>query len=247
MSAYGDMNPGVAGNIVSQYPKIDTGIVQEAMTAGMPVFGYTNSDNKIWKLKADVSKLVFSGDLGTSNSTVITVNGVASAAVVYATSHAATIAAVVNAIKALTGVEAVLDSDDTNSRTILVRTKGATSTASGAVTGGSAVTITPTNGFYGQVFRGILANEKKVPTTIGGTGAFAQYDAAPVVYNADIWAQAASGVDSNEKALVSVSTSVFATSGVDVGVRTIVSRNSDGVGVVRVPSAPVATTYADRF
>lgn len=247
MSAYADMNPGVAGLIVTQYPKIDTGIVQEAMTPGMPVFGYTGSDNKVWKLKADVSKLVFSGDLGTSNSTVITVNGVASAAVVYATSHAATIAAVVNAIKSLTGVEAVLDSDDTNSRTILVRTKGATSTASGAVTGGSAVTVTPTNGFYGQVFRGILANQKLVPTTVGGSASFAQYDAAPVVYDADIWAQAASGVDSNEKAFVSVSTSVFATSGVDVGVRTVVSRNSDGVGVVRVPSAPVATTYADRF
>lgn len=247
MSAYGDLNPGVAGLIVTRNPKVDTGIVQEAMTPGMPVFGYTNSGNKVWKLKADVSKLVFSGDLGASNSTVITVNGVASAAVVYATSHAATIAAVVNAIKALTGVEAVLDSDDTNSRTILVRTKGATSTASGAVTGGSAVTITPTNGLYGQVFRGILAKENLVPATVGGSAAFAQYDAAPVVYNADIWAQAASGVESNEKAFVSVSTSVFATSGQDVGVRTIVSRNSDGVGVVRVPSAPVALTYADRF
>lgn len=247
MSAYGDMNPGVAGTIVSQYPKVDTGIVQESMTPGTPVFGYTNSDNKVWKLKADVSKLVFSGDLGASNSTVITVNSVAAASVVYGTSHAATMTAIINAIKALTGVEAVLDSDDTNGRTILVRTKGATSTASGAVTGGSAVTITPTNGLYGQVFRGVLAKGDCVPTTVGGTGSFAQYDAAPVVFDADIWAQAASGVDSNEKAFVSSSTGVFATSGVDVSVRTIVSRNSDGVGVVRVPSGPVATTYADRF
>lgn len=247
MGAYADMNPGVAGLIMTQYPKIDTGIVQETMTPGTPVFGYTGSDKKIWKLKADVSKLVFSGDLGASNSTIITVNGVASAAVGYGTSHAATIAAIVNAAKALTGVEAVLDSTDTNSRTILVRTKGATSVATGAVTGGSAVTVASTDGLFGQKFLGILAKGDQVPTTQGGSGNFVQYDAAPVVYDAEIWAQAAAGLDSMEKAYVSSSTGVFASSGQDVGVSCIVSRNSDGVAVVRVPSAPYPLTYADRF
>lgn len=247
MSEYGDMNPGVAGLIVTQYPKIDTGIVQESMTPGMPAFGYTGSDKKIWKLKADVSKLVFSADLSASNSTVITVNTVAAAAVVYATSHAATMTAIINAIKALTGVEAVLDSTDSNGRTILVRTKGLTITASGAVTGGSAVTVTATNGLFGQKFLGILAKGDRVPTTQGGTGSFLQYEPAPVVYNADIWAQAAAGVDSMEKAYVDSSTGVFAASGQDAGVLCIVSRNTDGVAVVRVPSAPVSLTYADRF
>ena len=247
MSAYGDMNPGVAGMIVTQYPKIQTGIVQESMTPGTPVFGYTGSDNKIWKLKADVSKLVFSADLGASNSTVITVNSVAAAAVVYGTSHAATMTAISNAIKALTGAEAVLDSTDSNGRTILVRTKGATITASGAVTGGSAVTVTATNGLFGQKFLGILAKGDCVPTTQGGSGAFVQYDPAPVVYDASIWAQAAAGVDSLEKANVDVSTGVFATSGQDVGAVCLVSRNSDGIAVIRVPTAPVSLTYADRF
>lgn len=247
MGAYSDMNPGVAGLIMTQYPKIDSGIVQESMTPGTPVFGYTGSDKKVWKLKADVSKLVFSGDLGASNSTVITVNGVAAAAVVYGTSHAATMTAIINAIKALTGVEAVLDSTDSNGRTILVRTKGLTITASGAVTGGSAVTVAATNGLFGQKFLGILAKGDCVPTTQGGSGAFAQYDAAPVVYGAEIWAQAGAGVDSMEKAYVSSSTGVFDASGQDVGVSCIVSRNTDGVAVVRVPSAPVSLTYADRF
>ena len=45
----------------------------------------------------------------------------------------------------------------------------------------------------------------------------------------------------------SVSTGVFATSGQDAGVSCIVSRNSDGIAVVRAPSAPVSLTYADRF
>lgn len=253
MSAYGDLNPGVAGLIVTQYPKIDSGIVQEAMTPGTPVFGYANSGNKVWKLKADVSKIVVDGDLSASNSTVVTVNGIAATAVVYGTSHAATMTAILAQIRLVTGaavpngVEAALDPADTNGRTILVRTKGVTSTVSAATTGGTARTWTATNGFFGQVFRGILALQHCVPTTVGGTASFAKYDAAPVVYDADLWALAASGVDSNEKGFVSVSTGVLATSGQDVGIRTIVSRNSDGVAVVRVPSAPVALTYADSF
>lgn len=247
MTAYNDMSPGVAGLIVTQHPKIDTGIAQESMTPGTPVFGYTGSGNKVWKLKADVSKLVFSGDLGASNSTVITVNSVAAASVTYGTSHAATMTAIIAAVNALTGVECVLDTTDSNSRTLLIRTKGATATASGAVTGGSAVTITPTNGLFGQKFRGILALGHTVPTSVGGSGSFVQYDPVPVVYDADIWAQAASGVDSQEKAYVSSSTGVLATSGQDAGIVCIDSRNSDGVAVVRVPSAPVSLTYADRF
>ena len=253
MGAYNDMNPGGAGLLVTQYPKIDTGVVQESMTPGTPVFGYPASGNKVWKMKADVSKLVLSADLSASNSTVITVNDIAATAVVYGTSHAATMTAILAQIRLVTGaavpngVEAALDASDTNGRTILIRTKGVTATCSGAVTGGSAVTITPTNGLLGQVFRGILAHQHNVPTLIGGTASFAQYDAAPVVYAADIWALAGSGVDSNEKALAAVGTGVFATFGSDVGVRCIVSRNSDGVAVVRVPSAPVALTYADSF
>lgn len=246
MTAYADMNPGVAGLIQSRYPKVATGIAQEALTAGLPVFGYANSGEKVWKLKADVSSILFSADLSASNSTVVTVNGVASAAVVYATSHSATMDAIVNAIKAIPGVEAVRDSG--NTRTILIRTKGATSTASGVVTGGSAVTVTPTNGLFGQVFKGIVSLEHTAPTTQGGSASFVQYDAVPVVTGADIWAQAAAGVDSNEKAYVDVATGAFAASGQDVGVRCKISRNSNGIALVAVDDSGLAPlTYADRF
>ena len=256
MAAYNDMDKGVAGLIVGMYPKTDTGIVQESMTAGTPVFGYANSDNKVWKLKADVSKLVLSADLSASNSTVITVNSVASGAVVYATSHAATVAAVVNAIKAIPvsasnpyGVEAVLDTTDATSRTILIRTKGATITASGAVTGGSGVTVTPTNGLFGQVFKGVVSKHDAVPTTTGGSASFVQYDAVSLAYDTDIWAQAGAGVDSNEKAYVSVSTGLFSATitDQDVSARCVVSRDSTGVALIRIPTNPVALGYADRF
>ena len=70
MSAYGDLNPGVAGLIVTQYPKIDSGIVQEAMTPGTPVFGYANFGNKVWKLKADVSMTQLSEELATTENRI---------------------------------------------------------------------------------------------------------------------------------------------------------------------------------
>jgi hypothetical protein len=253
MAAYGDMNPGVAGLLqgtLGLTPKTDTGIVQEAIVAGTPVFGYPNSGNKVWKLKADVSKILFSADLGASNSTVVTVNGVASAAVVYATSHAATMTAIINAIKAIAGVEAVLDSTEGTGRTIIIRTKGATSTVAGAVTGGSAVTVTPTNGLFGQVFKGVIALGHMVPTSVGGTATFAQYDPCALAYGTDIWGIAGAGVDSNEKAYVSVSTGVFSatTTDQDVGCRAVISRDAaSGTALIRVPATPVALTYADRF
>ena len=248
MSAYGDLNPAVAGLIQSRAPKVASGIAQESMTPGLPVFGYAGSGEKVWKLKADVSKLVVDGDLGASNSTVVTVNSVAASAVVYATSHAATMTAIVNAIKALSGVEAVLDSTDANGRTILIRTKGATATASAATTGGTARTWTPTNGLFGQIFKGVLANQSNVPTSVGGSASFALYDAAPVVTSGEIWVQAASGVDSLEKAYVDVSTGAFAASGQDVGVRCTISRNSDGVALVAIDDSGLyPLTYADRF
>lgn len=246
MTAYNDMNPGVAGLIQSRAPKVSTGIAQESMTAGLPVFSYTGSGDKVWKLKADVSSLLLSADLSASNSTVITVNGVASAAVVYATSHTATMDAIVNAVKAIPGVEAVRDSS--NARTILIRTKGLTATASGVVSGGSAVTVTPTNGLFGQVFRGILALEHVVPTTQGGSATFVQYDAVPVAASCEMWVQAAAGVDSNEKAYVDAATGAFAASGQDVGVRCKISRNSNGVALVAVDDSGILPlTYADRF
>jgi len=253
MSAYGDMNQGVAGLIqgtLGLTPRTETGCVQEAMTPGMPAFGYTNSGDKVWKLKADVSKLVIDGDLGASNSTVITVNSVAAAAVVYATSHIATMTAILNAIRALAGVEAALDTADTNNRTILIRTKGLTATASGVVTGGTARTITPTNGLFGQVFKGVLALGHLVPSTIGGSAAFAVGDNACVAHDTEIWAQAGAGVESNEKVYVSASTGLFTSTITDqyLGVRCVISRDAaSGVALVRVPVGIAALNYAYSF
>lgn len=248
MPAYGDMNPALSGLIKSQYIKIDTGVAQEAMTAGLPVFSYPGSDNKIWKLKADVSRLVFSVDLSASNSTVTTVNGVNTAGIVFATSHLNTMNLIVNAIKGLAGVEAVLDNTDATNRTILIRTKGVTSTASAVVSGGTAVTVTPTNGLNGQVFRGVTALQHLVPSTTGGSGTFVQYDAVPVARGGEIWADAVVGLLANARALVNTTTGTFGPTGIDVGVRCDIARNSDGIAAVTIDDSGIfPTTFADRF
>ena len=251
MGAYGFPDTALLGLVQSNEEdvvSIPAGV--DTFKPGDLVFTY-KGDNVAYPYKQDVSKLVFSGDLGASNSTVITVNGVAAAAVVYATSHLATMTAIINAVNGIVisgvTVKAVLDSSDSNNRTLLILTKGATATASGAVTGGSAVTITPTNGLNGAMFRGVVKYATRVPTAIGGTGTIAIGEDVPVVRMADIYAASASGLVKSAIAYITTA-GVFGTSGVDVGVRAVDDYDSTGPATkVRLPILPAPLTYGDRF
>jgi hypothetical protein len=107
--------------------------------------------------KANKAKIVLDADLVASNVVNLKVNGLAMAPVTYGSSHAATMAAVVVAIKAIAGVgNAVLDSSDTNSRTILVYSNDGLDclVTDAAVTGGVSqanitVTTSTTDVIYG--------------------------------------------------------------------------------------------------
>ena len=150
MGAYGFPDTALLGLVQSNHEEVESIPAGTAtIKPGDLVFTY-QGENLAYPYFADVTKLVFSGDIGASNSTVVTVNGVAAPAVVYGTSHLATITAIVAGLQGLavtgTTVKAVLDSSDSNNRTILVLTKGATSVASAVVTGGSAVTVAATTG-----------------------------------------------------------------------------------------------------
>ena len=160
MTAYANIDSGVAGLQTRTDNSVISNVTVEDINFGQAVVGF-EGDDRAFKFRLDGSKLVFSGDLITSNSTIITLNGIATTATVFATDHLTTITAIVNKLKALTnvafpfGVEAVLDSADTNNRTILIRTKGAACVATGAVTlGGSQATVTPTT-FAGGYLKGI--------------------------------------------------------------------------------------------
>ena len=250
MGAYGFPDTALLGLVQSNHEEVESIPAGASLKPGDLVFTY-QGDNLAYPYFADVTKLVFSADLGASNSTVVTVNGVAAPAVVYGTSHLATITAIVAGLQGLavtgTTVKAVLDPSDSNNRTILVRTKGATSVASAVVTGGSAVTVAATTGLVGSMFRGVAKYATRVPTTVGGTGLYTLGEMVPVVRLCDVFAASAAGLVRTDVAYVTTS-GVFGTSGTDVGVRALGDYDSTGPATkVRLPILPAPMQYGDRF
>lgn len=251
MAAYDYTDPAMAGLIegFGDARTVDPAILQEAVPFGQPLFGYRgDSAGKAWAFKKDVAKIVYSADFSASNSTVVTVNGVNTSAVVYATSHAATIAAVIAAIKAIpvstanpNGVEAVLDPADTNNRTILVRARGVNITADSTTTGGTAITDTVTYA-SGQVFLGVHVF-KHVDTTYDP----AAKNVADVCRIGTIWGTTASGSGLKAQAPVYVAdTGKFAASGAAISSARFTSNESDTAGLVRVEVlGKVSMTYGD--
>ena len=117
----------------------------EAIGLGLAVVQQVGLPNKGRLPKANKSTIVFAGDLVTSNVVNLKVNGNAMAPVTFSSTHAATMALIVTAIKAIAGVaNAVLDTSDVASRTIIVyATDGLNALVTDiAVTSGS----TPTTG-----------------------------------------------------------------------------------------------------
>ncbi len=107
--------------------------------------------------------LTGSGDLGASNSTIVTVDGNATTATVYASSHAATMAAIAVKVRLLTGVKSCTVSGDT----LTITTDDTDVVASAATTGGSAVTWSAGTAVTVDTVKGItcyVPGEMSLPT-----------------------------------------------------------------------------------
>lgn len=231
MGAYEYADPAMAGLVkgFGDARTVDPVILQEAVPFGQPVFGYQGQfPAKGWGYKVDTAKLVYSADFSASNAIAVTVNGTAIASVTYGTSHAATIAALVTAIKAI-GVDAVLDSTDINSRTILVRTKGANNTTTSSVSGGSAVTVTITTA-SGQVFLGVHVFKQVDPSKSP-----AAYDVADVLRIGAVTGVTASGSALQKDGATYVATTgKFAASGALISSARFASNETSTPGYVDV-------------
>ena len=247
MGAYGFPDTALLGLTQSENYEVN-GLTAAVATIkpGDLVFSY-KGESKAYPYYADTAKTVFSADFVASNTINGTVNGVAITQVTYATSHANTMTLLINAVKALTGVEAVLDTTDGTGRTLLIRTKGATITVDFTVAAGASQ-ATDTNTYAsGALFEGVAKWATRVPTAIGGSGTFAIGEEIPVLRLADVVAASASGLVGGAVAYVTTA-GVFGTSGVDVGVRANEAYDSVVVGTnVRLPILPAPMTYGDRF
>lgn len=146
------------------------------------------------------SSLTYSADFIASNSTIVTVNGVATAAVVYATSHAATFAAVIAAIDALSGVSAVAGTG----REILITVDNALNniTVSSVTTGGASQPSTTITYSSSDVFEGVAVLRHGQPQTIGGDDKYLINNALNLITRGVIWVEVVATVAYGEDAYV---------------------------------------------
>lgn len=203
--AYGYMTAAFAGLLYGEDYVINTpsfqGLTGDTLTFGKVVTNYIGDDGKCANLKADLATLTFSTDLTASNVVNITINGDAMAPVTYADSNAATMAAIAVAIEALDdNYDATVAS--ANVLTIETKYENAVVTVS-TVTGGSAVTITPTYGMSSnQILIGISAATAR--STNETTGCYELYEAANVVKSGKVWVLAGATVYAEQTAYVIV-------------------------------------------
>jgi len=171
--AYGfleEVRAGLLWGIASR--RIESYVAQEIIPMGYPIFGYEGDADDAHLLHIDQGKLVFDADLITDNSISVTVNTL-NAVVVFATDHDTTMDLLVTAIEALDSTFiCTLDSTDTDNRTLLITTKGATAAVAGVVTLGvsqAGVVVTLQLSEY-LVFLGVAIKLDKEPVVNVVTG-----------------------------------------------------------------------------
>jgi hypothetical protein len=139
----------------------------------------------IFKSKASVT---YSVDFVASNSIPITVNGVAITPVVYATSHAATFAALIAAINALDGVSAVAGTG----REILITVDGASENitiSDTTVTGGAGQPTVTTVYTSVDIFEGVAVVRHGQPAIVGGDDQYEINDSVNVLTKGVVWVE----------------------------------------------------------
>lgn len=185
---YGTLEKALPGLKYGIDGTVITGCAVNPIAFGAPVYGVIGEENKVGPLLNDKVTLGFSVDFSASNVIAgnVTVAGGAAVAysVTYATSHAATFAALVAALDAVPGVEVV--SSDATARSIVLSANGETLVVTGAVTGGTAVTVTNTAGTE-MVLRGVALRSAKAQ--VAGVERYEETDPVNVITAGEVWVQ----------------------------------------------------------
>ena len=199
MSEYNGLDKALPGLKYGIDSTVVTGCAVNPISFGAPVYGVIGEENKVGPLLNDKSTLGFSVDFSASNVIAgnVTVAGGAAVAysVTYATSHAATFAALVAALDAVPGVEVV--SSDATARSIVLSANGETLVVTGAVTGGTAVTVTVTAGTE-MVLRGVALRSAKAQ--VAGVERYEETDPVNIITEGEVWVPTADAVLAQKQA-----------------------------------------------
>jgi len=248
MAAYDYIDTAMNGLLYGLNRKIEGGWAcaeENGIEFGAPVFGYVGDEINAYNLHLDTGKIVYSTDFVSLNSTIVTVNGVATSAVVFDTDHITTIIALVAAIDALDGVSAILDSTDTNDRTILIQTKGIDATVSSVTTLGVGQPTTVITYGSSQVFLGVSI------LTQNSSGIYEQNDAVNVLTEGGLWVIAGVDVLANNKAYVygtaGINFGKWYTSGIELPVNYRSNTSASTLVRIEVDSIRTELTYSGLF
>lgn len=208
MGAYDNLDVAVAGLAYGwEDDDVSTGVAQEAINFGAPVFGYEGEEDKVYNAHRDYGKLVLDADLVTSNVYTITINGEA-VATTFNTDHDTTMDDIItningNATVQALPAEAELDAGDTDNRTVIVKGKGVDITVSGAVTlGASQAAVTVTHSIWSKFLGVAQITAKSTRTTGSTTSVYEQYDSVNIRESGQIYIDAVAGVEDKEAAYV---------------------------------------------
>jgi hypothetical protein len=187
-----EFNVGAAGQVATlEDSNIKTRNAEQALAFGEAAVVGTTAGTDVKKIYKDKVSVTYSVDFVASNSIPMSVQigtaaAVAITPVVYATSHAATFAALIAAIDALTGVSAVAGTG----REILITVDDAAeniTVSANTVTGGAGqptLTIAYTST---DVLEGVSVIRHGQPATVGGDDQYAIDDTVNVLTKGVIW------------------------------------------------------------
>jgi len=189
MPQYGNIDRAILGLKVDNdsITRVLSKAAQEDIEFGYPVFSYLGDEEKAYAYHLDTAKVVFDADFVTGNLIDGTVNTVAWTQVPFNGTHDDTMDDLVAAISALDGVDAALDPNDVNNRTVFVRTVGLDNITTAVVTGGATQPVATITYQSDQVFIGVaLFIQKNVEVT--NDCKYYQYQAMSVLNTGIIWA-----------------------------------------------------------
>jgi uncharacterized metal-binding protein len=194
------MGEAFAGmKVDSRFDHVETGQAQGAIPFGYPVGAEAGNTTQVSVMTKDIATLLYDADFVSLNVINGTVNGVAWAPVTFDTDQATTLAALIAAIDAMTGVSAVAGA----ARTVVIEMDdSSTITVTTVVTlGASQATGTPTYS-ADNVFRGIALHENVVP--VAGVAQYVNTASVSVLRQGAAWVECSVAVTADEDAYVDI-------------------------------------------
>lgn len=171
MDLYGSLDKAIAGLKygLGSGDDVETGIAQEDIAFGAPVFGFAGTEDKVYAAHTSKATTTLDADLVASNVLTTTINDIA-VATTYGTSHAASMTAHIAAINAKAELIALgITAAASGARGIVITTKALDLVVTQAVTLGASQAGSTTAYLSGMVFLGIALFTQKSTVDNGAT------------------------------------------------------------------------------